>query len=154
MMTVRKSSVFPAPEQEIYRKLQKLKTLQYIAYPFATFEPVNGDDKLVWRAGTVSSFKFKLFRWIPFGVHAIRVIRFGLEEGILTNETNKYVPVWNHEITLEKLDENTTRYTDIVEIDAGWRTVFVYLWAVCFYMYRQKKWIKLLNKEIGVKDGT
>lgn len=47
MMTVRKSSVFPAPEQEIYRKLQKLKTLQYIAYPFATFEPVNGDDKLV-----------------------------------------------------------------------------------------------------------
>ena len=30
MMTVRKVPVFPATEQEIYRKLQKLKTLQYI----------------------------------------------------------------------------------------------------------------------------
>ena len=38
------------------------------------------------------------------------------------------------------------KYTDIVEIDAGWKTVFVYLWAVCFYMHRQKKWIKLLRK--------
>ena len=44
-----------------------------------------------------------------------------IEEGILTSETNKHVAVWNHEITLEKLDENTTRYTDIVEIDAGWK---------------------------------
>ena len=146
MMTVRKSSVFPATEQEIYQKLQKLKTLQYIAYPFATFEPVNGDNQLVWSAGTVSSFKFKLFGWIPFGVHAIKVIRFGLEEGILTRETNKHVAVWNHEITLEKLDENTTRYTDIVEIDAGWKTVLVYLWAGCFYKHRQKKWIKMLRK--------
>ncbi len=49
-MTVRKSSVFPATKQDIYRKLQKLKTLQYIAYPFATFEPMNGDEKLVWKA--------------------------------------------------------------------------------------------------------
>lgn len=111
---------------------------------------MNGDDKLVWSAGTVSSFKFKLFGWIPFGVHAIKVIRFGLEEGILTSETNKHVAVWNHEITLEKLDENTTRYTDIVEIDAGWKTVLVYLWAVCFYKHRQKKWIKLLRKTEGV----
>ncbi len=154
MMTVRKSSVFPVTKQEIYSKLQKLQTLQYIAYPFATFEPVNGDSKLVWREGIVSSFRFKLFGWIPFGVHSIKVIRFGLEEGILTNEMNRHVPVWNHEITLEKLDRNTTRYTDIVEIDAGWKTVFVYLWAVCFYGHRQKKWIKLLNKESGVKEGT
>lgn len=48
---------------------------------------------------------------------------------------------------LEKLDENTTGYTDIVEIDAGWKTVLVYLWAVCFYKHRQKKWIKLLRKK-------
>ncbi len=74
MMTVRKSSVFPVTKQEIYSKLQKLQTLQYIAYPFATFEPVNGDSKLVWREGIVSSFRFKLFGWIPFGVHSIKVI--------------------------------------------------------------------------------
>lgn len=36
-------------------------------------------------------------------------------------------------------DGNGTKYTDIVDIDAGWKTVFVYLWAVCFYSHRQKE---------------
>lgn len=147
MMVVKKSSLFPATKQEVYSKLEKLKTLQYIAYPFATFEPIDGDDKLIWSEGTTFSFRFKLFSCIPFRMHTIKVMRFGLEEGILMNEMNKYVPVWNHEIILEKIDEQTTRYIDVVEIDAGWKTVFVWLWAVCFYSHRQKRWIKLLNKD-------
>lgn len=146
MLIVRKSSVFPDSTEEIFSKLQKLKTLQYIAYPYATFEPVNGKDELIWEKDTVSSFRFKLFGLISFGVHTIKVVRFGLEEGILTHESNKHVPVWNHIITLEEIDANNTKYTDIVEIDAGWKTVFVYLWAKCFYAHRQRKWKQLLKK--------
>ncbi len=56
-----------------------------------------------------------------------------------------YVPVWNHEIILNKIDETKTEYTDIVEIYAGWKTDFVYIWAKLFYAHRQKKWIKILN---------
>jgi hypothetical protein len=48
MMTVRKSSIFPASVEEIYDKLVKLETLQHIAYPYATFEPVNGENELLW----------------------------------------------------------------------------------------------------------
>ena len=55
MMTVRKSSVFPAPVEEIYDKLVKLETLQYIAYPYATFEPVDGKNELIWEKDIVSS---------------------------------------------------------------------------------------------------
>ena len=33
------SSVFPATINEIWDKLQSLKTLQFIAAPYATFEP-------------------------------------------------------------------------------------------------------------------
>lgn len=145
MMTVRKTSVFPASEKDIFKRVQKLKTLQYIAYPMATFSPVDGNNKLNWKEGTVSSYKFKLFGMIPFGIHTIKVIRFGLEEGIYTNESNTHVSVWNHKIVIEKIDDNHTNYTDIVDIDAGWKTVFIYLWAVCFYSHRQKKWIRLLS---------
>lgn len=147
MMTVRKTSVFSASVEEIYEKLIKLETLQYIAYPYATFEPVNGENELIWEKDTVSSFKFRLFGFIPFGVHSIKVVRFSIEEGIYTHESNKHVPVWNHEITLERIDENTTKYADIVEIDAGLKTVFVYLWAKCFYGHRQRKWKRLLKKD-------
>lgn len=68
----------------------------------------------------MSSYQFKLFGLIPFGIHTIKVIRFGLEEGIFTKESNQHVPVW--------------------------KTVFVYLWAVCFDSHRQKKWIKMLKR--------
>ena len=145
MFTVRKSSVFSVSVEEVFARLQKLKTLQYIAYPYATFEAVNGEEELIWKKDNVFSFRFKIFGLIPFGIHTIKVIRFGLEDGILTNETNTHVPVWNHEISLERVDANTTKYTDIVEIDAGWKTVFVYIWAVCFYTHRQRKWKRLLK---------
>ena len=39
-MIVQKTSVFPAGRDAVFQKLQKLETLQYIAWPFATFEPV------------------------------------------------------------------------------------------------------------------
>ena len=148
MLTVKKSSVFPAAKDEIFRRLQKLKTLQYIAHPYATFKSVDDTEELTWQEDSAFAFHFKLFALIPFGVHTIKVIQFDIEKGIYTQEGNKHVPVWNHKIILEKIDENTTKYTDIVEIQAGWKTRFVYLWANCFYAHRQRKWKRLLKRKI------
>lgn len=148
MLTVKKSSVFPAAKDEIFRRLQKLKTLQYIAHPYATFKSVDDTEELTWQEDSAFAFHFKLFALIPFGVHTIKVIQFDIEKGIYTQEGNKHVPVWNHKIILEKIDENTTKYTDIVEIQAGWKTLLVYLWANCFYAHRQRKWKRLLKRKI------
>ena len=148
MLTVKKSSVFPAAKDEIFRRLQKLKTLQYIAHPYATFKSVDDTEELTWQEDSAFAFHFKLFALIPFGGHTIKVIQFDIEKGIYTQEVNKHVPVWNHKIILEKIDENTTKYTDIVEIQAGWKTLFVYLWANSFYAHRQRKWKRLLKKKI------
>lgn len=148
MLTVKKSSVFPAAKDEIFRRLQKLKTLQYIAHPYATFKSVDDSEELTWQEDSAFAFHFKLFALIPFGVHTIKVIQFDIEKGIYTQEGNKHIPVWNHKIILEKINENTTKYTDIVEIQAGWKTLFVYLWANCFYAHRQRKWKRLLKRKI------
>ena len=148
MLTVKKSSIFPAAKDEIFRRLQKLKTLQYIAHPYETFKSVDDTEELTWQEDSAFAFHFKLFALIPFGVHTIKVIQFDIEKGIYTQEGNKHVPVWNHKIILEKIDENTTKYTDIVEIQAGWKTLFVYLWANCFYAHRQRKWKRLLKRKI------
>lgn len=148
MLTVKKSSVFPAAKDEIFRRLQKLKTLQYIAHPYATFKSVDDTEELTWQEDSAFAFHFKLFALIPFGVHTIKVIQFDIEKGIYTQEGNKHIPVWNHKIILEKINENTTKYTDIVEIQAGWKTLLVYLWANCFYAHRQRKWKRLLKRKI------
>ena len=99
----------------------------------------------VWEVGRSFSFDFKMFGFIPLGVHVINVKEFN-PDNIYTNEGNPFCPVWNHRIILKETADGKTEYTDEVEIGAGWKTPFVYLWAKAFYSHRQKKWIKLLNK--------
>ena len=146
-MIVIKTSIFPASKGEVFKKLQKLKLLQYIAWPYATFTPV-GERISEWRAGTSSAYRFKLFGIIPFGTHRINVISFDEDDGIYTHEGNEFVPTWNHRIVLEELSPDQCLYSDIVEIGAGWKTIFVYLWALSFYAHRQRKWIRLLSKKV------
>ena len=143
-MIVRKASVFPAPREDVLSRLQRLETLQYIAAPYATFIPVNKTENFRWEADASSEYRFKLFGIIPFGVHTIRIERFD-QDGIQSREHNRHVPVWDHLITLKDLGDHT-EYTDEVVIRAGWKTVFVWLWARAFYAHRQKKWIQLLKK--------
>lgn len=152
MRTVKKTSVFPAPREIVFAKLQELSTLQYIAAPYATFTPVDPDDPMVWQVGASSSYRFKMWGFIPFGVHTINIERFDIDR-IQSREGNKFVPVWNHKIYLNDIG-GETEYTDEVDIDAGWKTIFVWLWAKAFYAHRQRKWLKLLflnDKKINSK---
>lgn len=142
-MIVRKTSVFPANREAVFARLQRLDTLQFIASPFASFTPVNGSADFTWQTGNISSYRFKLFGWIPFGTHRIRIERFSIDV-IQSRESNEHVPVWDHKITLRDLGEKT-EYTDEVEIKAGWKTPFIWLWSKAFYAHRQRKWIKLLK---------
>ncbi len=143
-MIVNKTSIFPSTKKVIFKKLLELETLQYIAFPSATFTPLDVDSSFKWGVGTTSSYKFKLFCFIPMGIHTIKIERFDETTGVSSKEGNKFVPVWNHEIFLEEVDNTHTKYTDKVTIKAGWKTFFVWLWANAFYAHRQRKWKKLL----------
>ena len=144
-MIVQKTSVFPASRNTVFQKLQQLETLQFIARPYAAFEPVN-NGKHIWTVGSTSAYRFRLFGVIPFGTHTIHILRFD-PDGVSSHEGNEHVPVWNHEIWLVEKDENHTQYTDRVEIHAGWKTALIWLWARAFYAHRQKKWIRLLKRK-------
>ena len=142
-MIVQKTSVFPAPRETVFQKLQQPETLQFIAWPYASFAPA-GEPLRTWSPGSSSSFRLRLFGIIPFGTHTIRIVRFD-PDGVSSREGNEHVPVWNHEIRLRELDGGRTEYTDRVEIRAGWKTPFIRLWAGAFYRHRQRKWIRLLE---------
>jgi hypothetical protein len=140
------SSRFPVSVDEIWDKLQRLDTLQYVAYPFATFTLMDGND-LIWREGETSRFKLRLFGFIPFGTHTINVITFDRAAKLVqTHESNKSVPIWNHRITLKYLTDDVTEYTDEVELSAGLATPFVYAWGMMFYRHRQRRWMKLIGR--------
>lgn len=149
-MTVKKTSVFSAKQSNVFGLLQRFDTLAYIAKPYATFKNIDGQTELVWEVGKSFSFDFKMFGFISLGVHIINVKEFNIDN-IYTNEGNPFCPIWNHRIILKEIAERKTEYTDEVEIEAGWKTPFIYLWAKAFYSHRQKKWIKLLNKRYEEK---
>lgn len=144
-MVVRKTAVFPAKREEVFQKLQQFKTLQYIAAPYASFFPVEGDADMVWKVGSKSCYRFKLFGIVPFGTHVICIERFDMDV-IQSRESNEHVPVWNHKIILQDRGSQTG-YTDEVEIKAGLKTPFIWIWANMFYTHRQKKWRRLLNEK-------
>lgn len=147
--TVYKKSMFPADIDTVFDLLTDLKTLQYVASPYASFIPTGENTNIIWKEGRTYLFKFKMFCILPFGTHTIHVIDFK-KDGIYTNESNTFVPVWNHRIELKDNGNGTIEYSDEVEICAGWKTIFVWMWAKSFYSHRQKKWIRLLKKQNSV----
>ena len=138
------TTLLQAGKSEVFQRLQKLETLQHVAAPYATFIPIDGNQEILWRKGSTFSFRFYLFGIVSFGIHTIHVLSCDEESGISTEERNKHVHVWNLRIYLESSDQARMRYTDEVEIGAGWKTPFVALWAKVFYTHRQRKWRKLL----------
>lgn len=143
-------STFPSDIDSVFKLLTDVKTLQYIASPYASFKIIGEDKELVWKEGQTFSFLFKMFCFIPYGTHTIKVINFN-KDGIYTNESNTNVPIWNHRIKLIDNGNGTTDYSDEVEIGAGWKTFIVWLWANCFYKHRQRKWLKLIKTRKVVK---
>ena len=144
-MVVKKNTVLPARREEVFHKLRQFQTLQYIAAPYASFVPAEGDADMVWKAGSKFCCRFKLFGIVPFGMHVIRIERFDMDV-IQSRESNGHIPVWNHRIILQDRG-GQTGYTDEVEIKAGWKTPFIWIWANMFYAHRQKKWLRLLNEK-------
>jgi len=74
-MIVQRTSTFPASRDVVFQKLKQLSTLQTIAAPYASFEPV-GDGVGTWDVGSTSAYRFRLFGCIPFGTHTIHIVRF------------------------------------------------------------------------------
>lgn len=139
-MKIEISSRFPADKSAVLQKLQEIATLQYICAPLAKFTPTDGRAR--WAQGAEFRLNLRVCG-INFGTHTIRVARFD-KDSISTKESNKWMPVWNHTILLSDLGGGVTGYTDIVEMKAGFKTVFVWLWANVFYRHRQRKWKRLL----------
>lgn len=146
-LKVIRTSVFPASAETVFARLKELSTLQKVAFPWASFIPLQTGQQIQWQTGENYDFRFRVFCLIPFGTHHIHVVRFGLKEGIYTQEYNDHVPVWNHEIQLRPIDEHHCAYTDQVEIDAGWKTPLIWMWAKLFYAHRQRRWSRILKEE-------
>ena len=149
-MIVKISTLFECSVEQFWQEILKPDSLQYASYPIMTFRPLDGVNlSETWKVGQVYKVKLVFLNLIPLGEHAIKLKEINRETNtIVSNESGRLAPVWNHTIRFNQAFVNMIEYEDEIEIQAGWRTVFIWLFSNWFYRHRQNRWKKRL-KELG-----
>lgn len=89
----------------------------------------------------VGGTRVRLFGKGPSSPHNVQVVRVDEGHGeIETEESGGLVRVWNNRMHVEPVSEAGCRYTDRIQVQAGLLTPLVWLFAVGFYCYRQRRW--------------
>lgn len=137
------SSEIPIDLETAWAKVQTSALLEFVAKGMITFAPLNGSFPVIWQEGSTVKTKSLLFGFIPFGgIHTLFFEKIDDENKILqTQEFDDDAKVWNHKITMKKLESNTIFYEDEIIIYGGFLTFTVTMWAKYFYQHRQKRWL-------------
>jgi hypothetical protein len=122
--------------------------LEFVAKGMIKFKSVNGGFPKQWEVGQIYGFNSRVFGIIPFGgIHYLFVEKIDDSNYMLsTKEWDSGVKVWNHLITIRKLDDGKIYYEDSITIYAGIMTGFITSFAKRFYKHRQKRW-QIVAKE-------
>lgn len=68
---------------------------------------------------------------------------------MLDDGHGQLIKKWRHLITVDKVNDNETRYTDQVEVQAGLLTFFIWIFANIFFWHRQRRWKKLIRNNFS-----
>ncbi len=128
--------------QEAWARVQTSELLHHVAAPLIRFVPHDHAFPATWQKGEYRA-SMLLFGAIPLGWQAI-VIQFpSADYDVHYLRDNGYSPLirrWDHRIEIRPNPDDTTRYTDRLSVDAGWRTPIVAAFARIFYAHRQRRW--------------
>ena len=151
-MKARISTTINAQEKQMWKELQNISSLMYVASPLLKFEPLD-DCQLPakWHVGEEYHLNLSLFGIIPLGRHSIKITEINSEKKmIISNEHGHLTKKWNHRIKVEPKNSHSIYYTDEIEIEAGVLTFSIWLFAHIFYRHRQRRWKNYLadNKSL------
>jgi len=152
-MRLRLTSLLPCPPGRLVAELARSDRLDDLDAPVLTFEPVEPSAlPATWTTGEYRT-RLRVGRRIPIGEHTLVVRQLvGPGDPLPEGEVQVWhdaghsalVRRWDHKILLEPF-HGMTRYTDLVEIDAGPLTLPAWLFAAVLYRHRQRR----LNRLVG-----
>lgn len=143
--TVRVSSELDAPAEVVWTLVCRPATLRFVASPVLRFPGLRPRDD-TWREGETAHTWLLLLGLLPLGRHRLTLERLDpVARELQSDEGGGLVNSWRHLITVEAGPAGRSRYTDVVEVDAGGLTVPVVLFARAFYRWRHRRWRQLLE---------
>jgi len=136
---------FKTSADTAWETLKKKDTFLFITDGFLGF---SGNKKWPEKfyEGLVIDSRLFFFHIFPSWKHRLLVVKVDdVNKELYSNENGGPIKIWNHLIKIEPEADQSCKYTDQIEIEAGLLTPFVWGYAHVFYRYRQKRWRKLIQ---------
>lgn len=138
--TIRRSTVIDAPADLVWAAVRTSQAFRFVTRGVLDWRPARERTE-PWQEGDETTGWLLLGGVVPFSKHRIRIAELNDHERVLrSEEAGGIIRSWRHDIFVEPLDNERTRYTDVIDIDAGPLTVFVAAFASAFYRERQRRW--------------
>jgi hypothetical protein len=146
---VERSTLLEASADAIWAAVKTPSAFRFVTRRLLVM-PVIRSRSGEWREGeTVVGWVF-LFGFLPFSRHHLHIARIDDSTRTLSSrEFGGLIAMWNHDIEVVPVDSMTCRYRDRIEIEAGFLTPAIAVYARWFYRMRQRRWRALargLNK--------
>jgi hypothetical protein len=152
-MRVRVESELRCAPEKAWEELQRPALLREVIRPLFRFVPVDPPQLPErWPEAAILHLRGYLFGIIPIGTHNIFIERIDpAAREIQSREAGGLVRRWDHLICIRPTGDGRTLYSDEVIIEAGWLTLFVWLFAQWFYRHRQRRW-RLIARRLSAAE--
>jgi len=155
MVEVRVESMLPCAPEAAWAEVQKSSLLLEVARPLVAIRPVGAlalPER--WERNQVHLVRPFLFGVVPLGTRILFFERVDHERRqIQTRENDPLVRNWDHLIAVGESIDGQAIYSDRIRIEAGVLTPAVWLFAHCFYRYRQRRWRRIATR-LAAKEGV
>lgn len=143
MAIVDLSSQLPASGDAVWKAVKTPAAFRRVTRGLITM-PVINDRSDEWQEGeTVIGWVF-LFGFVPFSRHRLHISRIDdTTRTLMSREEGGLLKQWDHDIEIVPVSPDSCMYRDRIEIDAGFFTPVVVLYARSFYRTRQRRWREL-----------
>jgi hypothetical protein len=154
------TSLLPCRLERAWGEVLTSRLLLEVSTPLAAIRPLPGEElPRRWSAGQTVRCRVHLFGVIPLGTRSLHFERIDPSaHEVQTRESDRLVRRWDHLIHIEAAGPGQCRYRDEIDLDAGWLTPKVWLFAWWFYRHRQRRWLAVArrleagNQGLGIGD--
>src|SRR5690606_24160856 len=145
---IKLTTALAARPERVWAEVQTSRLLQHVAAPLVRFRAINPIELPEAWADASYEVQVLVFGWLSAGRQLVRISRSesGTARVLRDDGSGQLARVWNHTIRVEPSPGGGTRYTDIVEVQAGVLTPFVWAFAQMFYRHRQRRWRALVER--------
>jgi hypothetical protein len=127
MATVERSTLLEAPVDAVWAAVRTPSAFRAVTRRLLVM-PAIADRQDDWREGETVVGWVLLFGFVPFSRHHLHIAR--IDESTCTLSSRELFPI----------DATSCRYCDRIEIEAGFLTPVIVVYARWFYRMRQRRW--------------